>query len=103
MPTRKVRGEYRWGSRTWQTGIVVAHSDQQDTKKNLNAPAHRADDDRVSVDSDRTLCPSCCRINTVMMWWHDEKNHRWICYPCGMGRREEQDRIERKWKRDNPR
>jgi len=35
------------------------------------------------------------------MWWQDERNNRWVCYGCGMGRREEQDKIEKKWREDN--
>jgi len=43
-------------------------------------------------------CPKCEQLNTTLHWWHDEPNNRWICYPCGMGRRKEQNRIEAQWK-----
>ena len=48
-----------------------------------------------------TVCPQCRETNTTLMWWEQEDPHRWVCYPCGMGRREEQTRIEQRWKREN--
>jgi len=47
------------------------------------------------------ICPKCHQTNTTLQWWHEESKDRWVCYPCGMGRREEQNRIERKWMEDN--
>ena len=47
------------------------------------------------------ICPKCNQTNTTLMWWQDEKNNRWVCYPCGMNRRAEQNRIEAKWREDN--
>lgn len=46
-------------------------------------------------------CPKCKQPNTTYCWWEDEKNKRWVCYPCGMNRRDEQNHIEKKWKQDN--
>lgn len=48
-------------------------------------------------------CPKCNQINTTLMWWESSEyiGKNWVCYPCGMRRREEQNRIEKKWLKDN--
>ena len=45
------------------------------------------------------ICPKCHQTNTTLQWWHEESKDRWICYPCGMGRREEQNRIDQQWEK----
>jgi hypothetical protein len=32
------------------------------------------------------------------MWWEDEKNHRWVCYGCGMNRNKEYQKDQAKLK-----
>jgi Zn ribbon nucleic-acid-binding protein len=48
------------------------------------------------------ICPQCNQPNTTLQWWLDENHDRWVCLPCGMGRREEQNLIEAKWYQDHP-
>ena len=46
------------------------------------------------------VCPKCLLPNTTLMWWENRKLG-WVCLACGMGRREEQTRMEQKWLKDN--
>ena len=48
------------------------------------------------------MCPKCKQSNTTLMWWQISKTNQWVCLPCGMDRREEQNKIEIKYKKDNP-
>jgi Zn ribbon nucleic-acid-binding protein len=45
------------------------------------------------------MCPKCEQNNTTLMWM--ESGNRMVCLPCATGRREEQNRIESKWIKDN--
>jgi len=50
-------------------------------------------DSTVPLDTRR--CPQCQQWNDINWWWHSQRMDRWVCYPCGMGRRKEQTRIDR--------
>lgn len=59
------------------------------------------DSEYVKVDRDTRICTQCNRWNDINWWWHSETLDRWVCYPCGMGRRKEQDRIDARYKEEN--
>ena len=45
-------------------------------------------------------CPKCKQVNTTLSWWQISSTNQWVCLPCGMGRREEQNKIEIKYEKD---
>lgn len=48
------------------------------------------------------ICKLCNLENNTNWWWEGKKNQpAWVCYPCGMDRRQEQLKIDKQWKRDN--
>ena len=44
-------------------------------------------------------CTRCKQSNTTYCWW--ESLGSWVCLPCGMGRRNEQNKIELKYIKDH--
>ena len=44
------------------------------------------------------ICPKCNLKNNTNWWW--EVASGWVCYPCGMGRRDEQLKIDAKYQNE---
>lgn len=61
--------------------------------------------EELTADSNRSLnirrCPQCCVWNDINWWWFSDRLNNWVCYACGMGRRAEQNRIDKKWRKEN--
>jgi len=53
----------------------------------------------ITADTTLKMCPQCDQWNTIDWWWRSESLNRWVCYSCGMGRREEQNVIDKKWEK----
>lgn len=61
---------------------------------------HLEQDNPVGIQGKTRVCHKCSKWNHIDWWWQDEASGRWVCYSCGMGRREEQDKIEAKWEKE---
>lgn len=44
------------------------------------------------------ICPKCKLHNGTYFWWQ-ESNNRWVCYACGMGRRNEQIKLDAQYQK----
>ena len=46
------------------------------------------------------ICPECCLSNDTLMWW-EKSTGVWVCYGCGMDRKQEELQMQNKWKTEN--
>lgn len=45
------------------------------------------------------ICPKCNLFNSTYCWWQESTTDKWVCYPCGMGRRNEQIKLDTKYQK----
>lgn len=50
----------------------------------------------MGVHVTNKICKKCNLPNDTL-WWV-EQNNTWVCYPCGDGRRDEQVKLDKKFK-----